>query len=113
VLLEIDPPRRLDDGLEGRVLAVDSFGNLITNFEAAQLAGLGTPARCRVGGRDAQLAGLVRTYGEATAGSLVALVGSSGRLEIAVVGGSAARQLGAGRGDAVRFRFGGPGREPG
>jgi S-adenosylmethionine hydrolase len=36
---------------------------------------------------------VVRTYGQADAGSLVALIGSSGQLEIAVVQGNAAQHL--------------------
>src|SRR5262245_62410800 len=44
---------------------------------------------------------LVGTYGELTRGRAGALVGSHGRLEIAVNAGSAAVALGAGRGTAV------------
>jgi S-adenosylmethionine hydrolase len=44
---------------------------------------------------------LVRTYGEASPGELVALVGSSGFVEIAVREGSAAQLLGVERGAVV------------
>jgi len=37
-------------------------------------------------------------------GTLLALVGSSGRLEIAQVGGNAAERLGLGEGDPVAVR---------
>jgi S-adenosylmethionine hydrolase len=37
-------------------------------------------------------------------GALVAIIGSSGRLEIAQVGGAATMRLGLGEGDAVEVR---------
>ena len=45
---------------------------------------------------------VVRTYADAPAGTVVALFGSAGFLEVAVVEGSEARALGAGVGDEVR-----------
>ena len=45
---------------------------------------------------------MVRTYGEGR--GLVALVGSGGYLEVAVVNGSAAAALGAGLGEPVRLQ---------
>jgi len=47
---------------------------------------------------------LVRTYAEVSEGEPCALVGSSGRLEVAVSRGSAAAVLGAGLGETVRLR---------
>ena len=52
-----------------------------------------------IGGRSARL---VATFGDGEPGELVALWGSGGRLEIAVREGSAARELGIGRGAPVR-----------
>jgi S-adenosylmethionine hydrolase len=49
-----------------------------------------------------QITGIDRCYGERPPGATMALVGSSGRLEIAVHGGSAAQTLGAGPGAEVR-----------
>ena len=48
---------------------------------------------------DRTIQGLSRSYGDATVGTLVALLGSSGRLEIAQVGGPASYRLGLGEGD--------------
>jgi S-adenosylmethionine hydrolase len=83
--------------VRGAVLGADGFGNLLTSVRASQLPP--GPLRVEVGGRPARL---VRTYGEARPEELVALVGSSGRLEIALRQGSAARALGLGRGAPVR-----------
>lgn len=87
--------------LRAEVVSVDSFGNLITDVTAAQLHGAAgdAPLRIECGGRPTS--GLVRSYAEAAGGSLVALIGSSGRLEIAVVNGDAGRELGVEPGEQV------------
>jgi hypothetical protein len=90
--------------IEGEVLFVDSFGNLITNVRAEMLAGLPDRARATVTCGGAIVHGIGRTYGEAADGQLIALIGSTGRLEIAVVGGDAAKRLGVGVGAAVTIR---------
>lgn len=88
----------------GEVVFVDSFGNLITNIQADELAGLGDrPAEARL--EDHRIPHWVKTYGEAAAGEAVALICSSGHLEIAVVQGSAAARLQAGVGARVMLRF--------
>jgi S-adenosylmethionine hydrolase len=88
--------RRLDDAtVQGEVIAVDRFGNLITNLVTAR-GGV-----VEVGG--ARLV-LQRTYADTPAGGLVALTGSSGLVEVAVRDGSAAATLGLGRGALVTLR---------
>jgi hypothetical protein len=93
----------------GQVWHIDRFGNLITNFKSP-LAILypGLPARAglplstlhvEIAGR--RIVGLARAYAERAPGELLALVGSSGYLEIAVRDGSAARLLDAHTGDEV------------
>jgi S-adenosylmethionine hydrolase len=96
---------RAEDGeLAGRVMLVDRFGNALTNLTAASLAAAfpGVPEEAlevRIGSR--HLRGLARSYGDAPIGTLVAIIGSSGRLEIAQVGGDAANRFGLGEGDPV------------
>jgi hypothetical protein len=85
-------------GLVGEVIHVDRFGNLVTSIRAPQLP---PDAIVEVGGRSAPVA---RTYARAARGELTGLVGSSGRLEVAVREGSAALVLGVGRGAAVAVR---------
>ena len=88
--------RRLPDGaLEGRVLHVDRFGNLVTDVRAEDL-----PAgrvEVSIGGQ--RIEGLARTYDEGP--ELKALIGSSGYLEVAHRGGSAAYGLGVDVGAGV------------
>ncbi len=91
--------REVGGAVAGAVLHVDRFGNLVTSVPADAIAGaLGAGATVRVAGRPVPVVG---TYGELARGRVGALVGSSGRLEIAVREGSAARALRARRGTAV------------
>jgi len=100
VLLRWPRAERRGDDLHGECLTADPFGNLLTSIRAEDLGGV--PAGVRVGGHAARV---VRTFGEGGAGELLALVGSSGRLELAVREGSAARLLGAQRGTEVVVRL--------
>jgi S-adenosylmethionine hydrolase len=81
---------RTDDGVQGEILHIDRFGNLITNIKASDVSGPG--ASVRFAGHT--VLGLSRTYGDAEGSAPIVLVGSSGYLEIAVRDGSAARALG-------------------
>lgn len=88
------PQRQSDGSVHGEVLTIDRFGNAVTNIAVRE------SGRIEIGGRSARM---VRTYGEAAPGEVVALVGSSGFLEIAVVNGSAAAEMRLRRGDGVVF----------
>ena len=109
VRLVLDRPRQIGPGeWEAAVLHVDRFGNLITNFTQEDLEG----ALATVDGDPTDLVvvvegmvlPLVRTYSDVCEGEACAVAGSSGRLEVSVNRGSAARQLGAARGAPVRIR---------
>ena len=84
--------------LRGEVVHVDRFGNLVTNLPAPAGA---RGAAVEVAGRALPLS---RTYGDVAPGALVAVVGSSGMVEIAVRDGSAAAHLGAGAGLVIILR---------
>ncbi len=107
---EVSDPVRLDwpavrrdgDALLGEVVGVDPFGNLLTSIRDVDLGGAAV-VQVDVGGRPARF---VRTFGEGERGELLALVGSSGRLELAVREASAEGSLGGGRGLAVRVVLG-------
>jgi S-adenosylmethionine hydrolase len=103
VNLAIPRPRRAGRTWIGEVIAVDRFGNLITNLTAAELAeGAAQPVAARVTIGTATIEGVSRFYAERGPGELLGLIGSSGRLEVAVNGGSAAQRLGLGVGAAVQ-----------
>jgi len=107
-----DPVRRppadaaLRDGqLVGRVMRIDRFGNALTNLHETAIAAAFPGATERdlavlVGRR--RIEGVARSYGDAPIGTVVAIMGSSGRVEIAQVGGAVAEYLGVGEGDSVR-----------
>ncbi len=99
----LDVPEPVMDGasIRGVVLAVDRFGNLVTNIPRDWVERLGA-VRCTVA--DRAVAALVTTYGAMPAGTACALFGSSNYLEIAISGGSAAEQLRLTRGAAVEVR---------
>lgn len=105
VMLDWPEPVVSAGRIEGEVLDVDSFGNLTTNVDAALLAALPRGRPVRVGLGKHEVEGIRSTYGEGSEGALIALVGSAGRLELAIVGGSAAPTLGARVGDPVIVRW--------
>jgi len=90
--------RAVAGAVAGAVVHTDRFGNLITSIHARSVAPLDADVRIRVGGRDVPLVG---TYADLPVGRPGALVGSGGRLEIAVREGSAEAVLRARRGTPV------------
>jgi len=104
--LQLDWPRPEFVGKEcrGEVLIVDSFGNVVTNITANELARFGRSGELEVQIGATCVRGIVQSYAERPPGTIVALVGSSGRLEIAVVNGHAARELGGEFGMRVSVR---------
>jgi S-adenosylmethionine hydrolase len=94
--LALPRPTETAECVRGEVVVVDRFGNLVSNVPVGAM----TPGvRVAFAGRTS--IPMVRTYGEAEPGTLVALIGSSGRLEVAVVNGSAAARLGVGVGTPI------------
>lgn len=93
--IELPAPKPLANGWTGEVVFVDRFGNLLTNLPVDILNERPEGSRVlRVGGRSLRRGvRWVRTYAEARPGALVALASSTGRLEVAVNQGSAARRL--------------------
>ncbi len=80
--------------IDGIVLETDSFGNLITNITAEMISDRPTDSRVCVVCNIYETWGIYHAYGEQPNGTLVALIGSTGRLELALVGGNAAKVLG-------------------
>jgi len=104
--VRLPPPlcRRDGDAVWGEVVTVDRFGNLITNIPASAVEGAPDVRAHWVDHPDASaVEGLLRSYGEAVDGGLLLLVGSSGYVEVAVNGGSAAAALGLRRGARLQL----------
>ena len=88
--------------LEGQILHVDRFGNCITNITARDLEeyGIGRSLSVEIAGD--RVAGLYLTYSTGPIGIPMALISSSGHLEVAVCNGNAAQALGVTAGDRLR-----------
>ncbi|MGE0449424.1 MAG: S-adenosyl-l-methionine hydroxide adenosyltransferase family protein [Vicinamibacterales bacterium] len=102
VTLDLPVPVTRGRTIVGCVIRVDRFGNAITNIAASAVASL--PADLVVHAGDVEIAGLVPSYAHAAHGAPCALIGSSGHLEVALNGGSAAKTLRLERGAVVQVR---------
>jgi S-adenosylmethionine hydrolase len=98
------PTRTARRGWTGMILKVDSFGNLITNFTAADFPDLHErPFELTVGLQ--QVTRMARNYADCRPGELIVIVGSSGYFEVSASQGSAAKALGCGAGAPVELRI--------
>ncbi len=96
VRLDFGTPTVDDAGIRGEVLAVDRFGNIVTNIPRGAISErwrFNQDFDASIGGFEIRLR-LLRTYGEAGEGDILATISSSGFLEIAKREGSAAATLG-------------------
>ena len=80
-------PKRTSKGYRLSVWYVDQFGNIVTNFHQKMIE---KPFKVLVNKKEVPL---VKSYGYAKKGELVALFGSEGLLEIAIREGSASETL--------------------
>jgi S-adenosyl-L-methionine hydrolase (adenosine-forming) len=104
-ILGLPVPRRDAVSVTGEVLYIDHFGNLITNISVADVNSLaGRRGRLSVFLGEQPIGTIHTTYGDVEPGSVVALIDSVQRLEIAVNRGHAAEALGAKVGDMVVLR---------
>jgi len=90
-----EPVARDGGVIEGEVIAIDRFGNAITNLSAEQ-AGV-----VMVGHRSMRVR---RTYADVAVGEALAVVGSGGAIEISIRNDSAAKAFHLSRGDKVILR---------
>jgi hypothetical protein len=90
VMLDLPRPVPKKAGLQGEVVYFDRFGNGVTNISGSDLA-KGRVREIRVG--SLSISGVSRTFGDAEAGEVLALIGSGGHLEIAVSMGNARESL--------------------
>jgi S-adenosylmethionine hydrolase len=96
-------PKVNREEIKGEVIYLDRFGNAITNVDAPLLSARG-PAELRIFSAGKPLCAVGDFYQSVPDGKPIAVIGSSGYLEIAVNGGSAAKQLGLRVGDSISVR---------
>lgn len=96
-------PGWLDDAsvsgerVQGSIVTIDAFGNLISNIDAAMIESLKNPV-ANIGGHEIPM---LQTYGRAQPGELLGLINSFGVVEIARAEGNAADSLGLERGAPI------------
>jgi len=87
--LKIPEPVRVQNALiQGTILAVDRFGNLITNLKPEEV-----PYTSRILAGKKEITSFRQTYAEGLPGEIFVVPGSTGYLEIALKNGSAAEVL--------------------
>jgi hypothetical protein len=94
-------------GMQGVVLRIDAFGNLMTNFRAEDLpegATEGVPVQLKVGTHS--ITRVVDTFAMGGPDEPIAYMGSSGYLEIGINRANASRKLAIGRGTPVTLSKG-------
>lgn len=96
-------PAKSRGALRGEVIYIDRFGNAITNIPS-EPGFTERSVACEVVGRRKARCALAEFYGAVPANRAVAIIGSSGFLEIAVNSGSAARKFGLRIGNKVIVR---------
>ncbi len=99
VRLSLPQPIQTERGWEAEVTMVDVFGNLSTNLPGERLPEELGGLKVHINGNTIQ--GITPTFGDASVGTLIATIDSSGALAISVVNGSAADLLQAKPGDKV------------
>jgi S-adenosylmethionine hydrolase len=106
VRLEFPALKRVEGGLlEGAVLAVDGFGNLVTNLKPEDVPPCDPSGSwpCGIFAGRREIGRFRNTFGEGEAGEIFVIPGSSGYLEIVMRNGSAASALGLGPGSTIRI----------
>jgi len=101
--IHLDLPKPLVSSrkIVGQILQVDHFGNMRTNITRAELHTFPFSAVSEIRIKGVRITSLARTYTDAPAGRLLALIDSAGYLEIAVNRGNAAQFLNCGAGEPV------------
>lgn len=95
------PDMKSDGSIEGEVMYIDRFGNCITNISKDYISETRKWV-IKICGRTIDR--IVTTYGMAEDGEFVALVGSTGYLEIAIRNCNASLKLGISIGDKVLLK---------
>lgn len=94
-------PEIASDHIDGEILHIDHFGNIICNIRREHIQPMG-PVDVSLCG--ITLHGMVETFGQVAVGELAALYSPSDYLFVAVTNGDAATRLGAKIGDPVKVK---------
>lgn len=89
------------DGIQGWIVHIDRFGNLISNIPAAMLSEAIHSSQFRIYVGNTILNEMVTTFGSVPDGEPAAYIGSSGTLEVAINKGNAKEMLGVEKGAQI------------
>ncbi|MCK4306026.1 MAG: SAM-dependent chlorinase/fluorinase [Candidatus Eisenbacteria sp.] len=103
VLLDLPKPVVKDDRIVGEILRTDRFGNAISNIPRSLLSRIG-PGGYEVVASGQSFGKLRRRFQDVAEGESLPLTGGTGRIEIAVNGGSAAERWGLQAGDPIEIK---------
>jgi S-adenosylmethionine hydrolase len=110
VKLNVPTAKRTDRTIEGHVVHIDRFGNLITNISAKELQPLlpegGATSAVTITVAGKEIKGIRKFYAEAAPGTPAAIINSSNLVEIFLFRQNARTALGLKRGEAVRLAVG-------
>jgi len=101
IQIEIPKTQLDENGITGRVIHIDRFGNIQTTITAGDLSLYQPSSFNGIFIRSRKIKAISSTYSDTAAGELVALIDSSGLLEIAVNRGNAAAEIKCSIGDPV------------
>jgi S-adenosylmethionine hydrolase len=106
-MIELDWPtvQQVPNRIEGEVIEIDSFGNLITNITRDMLHGVPDNDNVMVRCEQHETQGIFATYSDQPPMTFMAHVGSTGRLELAIVDENASAMLGVRVGAPVRVSW--------
>ena len=94
VQLDVPLPFEENEILNGEIVHMDHFGNLITNIDRSELERFLRTAQPVITVGSLVVRGLHRIYGDVEAGNTLALINSADKLELAVNLGSASEYIG-------------------
>ena len=101
--LDIPQPAIGSDDMQGAVLRVDRFGNLVTNIDRKSFEKFSSGGGVHIDAGGTTVGRIVATYADIQNGEVCALFGSTDHLELAANSGSAADALGLTRGAPVKI----------
>lgn len=92
-------PQMHQDNIEGEIISFDHYGNMVTNITRDHMSGF--DYQIQVG--NVMIGKMAKTYADMIPGELLALINSSGYLELSVSGGSARDKFNFTRGQKVKL----------
>lgn len=101
VLNRIHPEMHPDGTITGHIIHIDHFGNLITNIKSNYIKNKKKGIKITI--KETTIKGLSQYYAERK--GIIALIGSSNHLEIALHNGSAQKYFGSALGDEVIIQY--------